>query len=75
MQQSCLKKVILAPKKFLLKCSKANKSFLNVHKSKYKIFDKPGDNDNLPLRLLLLSIIDHNTRRSLLGVVVDQYFS
>lgn len=41
MQQSCLKKAILEPKTFLLKCSKANKSFLNVHKSKYKIFDKP----------------------------------
>ena len=75
MQQSCLKKAILEPKTFLLKCSKANKSFLNVHKSKYKIFDKPWDNDNLPLRLLVLSIIDHNAHRSLLGVVVDQYLS
>ena len=43
---------------------KANETSWNEHKTKYTIFKKPSDIDNLSLRQLGLSINNHNIQKS-----------
>ena len=58
---------------------RANKLSLNADKTKYTLFHKPWDKDNLPLKLPVLSINDYEIQRSssikFLGVMVDEHLS
>ena len=55
---------------------KANKLSLNERKTKFTIFHKPRDKDNIPLQLPKLEINNNEIKRSssikLLGVLVDE---
>ena len=58
---------------------KANKLSLNEGKTKFPLFHKPRDKDNLPLQLPNLKINNNEIKRSssikFLGVLVDENFT
>ena len=57
----------------------ANKLFLNVAKTKYMIFDKLTDQDNIPLKMLSLqlngNIIERKKSLKFLGVIRDEHLT
>ena len=58
---------------------RANKLSLNVDKTRFTLFHRPQDRDNLPLQLPALKINDYEIKRSFsikfLGILMDEHLS
>ena len=58
---------------------RANKLSLNEDKTRFTLFHRPQDRDNLPLRLPALNINDYEIKRSssiiFLGILVDEHLN